>query len=85
MRVAKCATAACLYRTRAKSFLARCGVNPEGNVDRRPSKGSLEAAFELSSEPELPWLSKSENRAAVRNQQGADELVATVRQSRRPG
>eukprot|EP00969_Alexandrium_andersonii_P238831 10542427-Alexandrium_andersonii.AAC.1 len=29
----------------AKSFLARCGFNPEGNVDRRPSKSSLEAAF----------------------------------------
>eukprot|EP00969_Alexandrium_andersonii_P207644 9173515-Alexandrium_andersonii.AAC.1 len=39
--------------------------------------------FELSSEPEPPWLSKSEVRAAIRSQQAADELVATVRQSRR--
>eukprot|EP00969_Alexandrium_andersonii_P294323 13009068-Alexandrium_andersonii.AAC.1 len=64
MRVVKCVTAACLYHARAKSCLAQCGFNPAGKVDRRPSKGSLEAAFGLSSEPELPWLSKSEVRAA---------------------
>eukprot|EP00969_Alexandrium_andersonii_P357243 15448345-Alexandrium_andersonii.AAC.1 len=41
-----------------------CGFNPEGNVERKASKSSLETAFELSAEPELPWLSKSEVRAA---------------------
>eukprot|EP00969_Alexandrium_andersonii_P011621 506117-Alexandrium_andersonii.AAC.1 len=39
VRLVKCAGAECLYHTLAKSFLARCGFNPEGNVDRRPSKG----------------------------------------------
>eukprot|EP00969_Alexandrium_andersonii_P184861 8167364-Alexandrium_andersonii.AAC.1 len=64
--------------------MACCGFNPEGNVDKRASESSLESACELSSEPELPWLSKSEVRAAVRNQRGAEELMATVRQVRRP-
>eukprot|EP00969_Alexandrium_andersonii_P282690 12497325-Alexandrium_andersonii.AAC.1 len=41
--------ATCLFRNLAESCLARCGFNPEGNVDRRPSKSSLEAAFELLS------------------------------------
>eukprot|EP00969_Alexandrium_andersonii_P330505 14607384-Alexandrium_andersonii.AAC.1 len=76
----ECARVVRSHYVRAKSCLAQCGFNPEGNVERKASKGRLESAFELSSEPELPWLSKSGVRAAVRNQRGADELVATVRQ-----
>eukprot|EP00969_Alexandrium_andersonii_P199924 8830332-Alexandrium_andersonii.AAC.1 len=42
--IAECVESACLFHTIAKRFLARCGFNPEGNVERRPSKSSLEAA-----------------------------------------
>eukprot|EP00969_Alexandrium_andersonii_P016990 744184-Alexandrium_andersonii.AAC.1 len=45
VRLVECVDAVCSFHNPAKSFLARCGFNPEGNVDRRPSKSSLEAAF----------------------------------------
>eukprot|EP00969_Alexandrium_andersonii_P296158 13088828-Alexandrium_andersonii.AAC.1 len=41
----ECVGAVCLFYTSVKSVLARCGFNSEGNVGRRPSKSSLEAAF----------------------------------------
>eukprot|EP00969_Alexandrium_andersonii_P022490 984529-Alexandrium_andersonii.AAC.1 len=66
--------------------MARCGFNLEGNVEsEKPSQSSLQAAFESLSEPELPWLSKEEVRAAVRNQRAVVELVSTVRRLRRAG
>eukprot|EP00969_Alexandrium_andersonii_P001575 68945-Alexandrium_andersonii.AAC.1 len=67
----------------AKHWLACCGFNPEGNMTQSESGGSLEAAFALTAPPELPWLSKSAVRAAVRNRQGAEELAATARAVRR--
>eukprot|EP00969_Alexandrium_andersonii_P109402 4826497-Alexandrium_andersonii.AAC.1 len=65
--------------------MARCGFNPDGNVEQKPSRSSLDAAFEVLSEPELPWLSKAEVRAAIRNQRAAAELASTVRKTRRVG
>eukprot|EP00969_Alexandrium_andersonii_P304599 13464553-Alexandrium_andersonii.AAC.1 len=47
----------CLVCVLAKMFTARCGFNPEGNVD---AKSSLQAAFEALSEPALPRLSREE-------------------------
>eukprot|EP00969_Alexandrium_andersonii_P256272 11329532-Alexandrium_andersonii.AAC.1 len=42
------AMCACIVCALAKIFMARCGFNPEGNVD---VKGSLQAAFEALSDP----------------------------------
>eukprot|EP00969_Alexandrium_andersonii_P195399 8632126-Alexandrium_andersonii.AAC.1 len=56
----------------AKVFLARCGFNPEGNVD---VPGSLQAAFEALTEPKLPWLSREEVRLATRHATGALALM----------
>eukprot|EP00969_Alexandrium_andersonii_P166827 7372170-Alexandrium_andersonii.AAC.1 len=56
----------------AKMFMARCGFNPEGNVD---AESSLQATFESLSEPALPWPSREEVRFAVRNQKAAIELM----------
>eukprot|EP00969_Alexandrium_andersonii_P346936 15338690-Alexandrium_andersonii.AAC.1 len=42
------------------------------------AEGRLEEALGLPALSELNWLSKSAVRAAVRNRQGAEELVATV-------
>eukprot|EP00969_Alexandrium_andersonii_P077842 3433602-Alexandrium_andersonii.AAC.1 len=49
-----CAYMVCVL---AKSLMARCRFNPEGNVE---AKSSLQAAFELLSEPALPWLSRED-------------------------
>eukprot|EP00969_Alexandrium_andersonii_P050990 2240060-Alexandrium_andersonii.AAC.1 len=49
-----CAHVVCILAT---SVMARCGFNPEGNVD---AENSSQAAFELLSEPALPWLSREE-------------------------
>eukprot|EP00969_Alexandrium_andersonii_P088126 3887337-Alexandrium_andersonii.AAC.1 len=66
--------------------MARCGFDPEGNVEsQKPSRSSLQAAFGLLTEPGLLWLSKAEVRAAVRNQRAAVELVSAVRKTRRAG
>eukprot|EP00969_Alexandrium_andersonii_P262588 11608799-Alexandrium_andersonii.AAC.1 len=62
--------------------MARCGFNPEGNVE---SRSSLQAAFEWLSEPALSWLSREEVRFAVRNQKAAVELMPAVRKTRRAG
>eukprot|EP00969_Alexandrium_andersonii_P141883 6272905-Alexandrium_andersonii.AAC.1 len=61
--------------------MARCGVNPEGNVD---AKSSSQATFEALSESALPWLSREEVRFAVRNQK-AVELMPSVCKTRRAG
>eukprot|EP00969_Alexandrium_andersonii_P227069 10028158-Alexandrium_andersonii.AAC.1 len=58
----------------AKVFLARCGFNPEGNVD---VQGSKQAAFEALSEPALPWLSREEVRLATRNPTAAIALMSS--------
>eukprot|EP00969_Alexandrium_andersonii_P200362 8850472-Alexandrium_andersonii.AAC.1 len=64
--------------------MAHCGFNPEGNMPTVEPEGSLEAAFALSAQPELPWLALSAVKEATRNQQGAEELLATVRAVSRP-
>eukprot|EP00969_Alexandrium_andersonii_P074700 3295098-Alexandrium_andersonii.AAC.1 len=45
VRLVECVDAVCLLHALAKSCLAQRGFNPDGNVERRPSKSSLEAAF----------------------------------------
>eukprot|EP00969_Alexandrium_andersonii_P108618 4792289-Alexandrium_andersonii.AAC.1 len=52
--VVECVRVVCLHCVGAKKLLSRCGFNPEGNAGKGTSKSSLESAFELSSEPELP-------------------------------
>eukprot|EP00969_Alexandrium_andersonii_P167352 7397984-Alexandrium_andersonii.AAC.1 len=62
--------------------MARCGFNPEGNVD---VKGSLQAAFEALYDPVLPWLSREEVCLAVRIPKAAIELMLSVRRIKREG